>query len=88
MIQEKSEVLVSFLARAGKTGCWTRFSVTVLSWNFGVTVPERMGLGGYVECSHVPVDLEGVGVAEARHSDVWPMLFFRLKEHTVSQAQH
>jgi hypothetical protein len=27
-------------------------------------------------------------MVEERHSDVWHMLFFRLKEHTVSQAQH
>jgi len=47
-----------------------------------------VGLGGYVEFSHVPVDPNGAGVAEARHSDAWPMLLFRLKEHTVSQAQH
>jgi hypothetical protein len=53
-----------------------------------VTVPGRMGLGGYVDCSHVPVDLEGVGMTEARHSDAWPMLFFRLKQHAASQAQH
>jgi len=47
-----------------------------------------VGLGGYVEFSLVSVDLNGVGVAVARHSVVLPMLFFRLKEHAVSQAQH
>jgi hypothetical protein len=47
-----------------------------------------VGFGGDVEFSHVPVDLNGVGVAVARHSVVWPMLFFRLEEHAVSQAQH
>jgi len=47
-----------------------------------------MGFGGDVEFSHVSVDLNGVGVAVARHSDVLLMLFFRLKEHVVSQVQH
>jgi hypothetical protein len=47
-----------------------------------------VGFGGDVEFSHVPVDLNGAEVAGARHSDALPMLLFRLKEHTVSQAQH
>jgi hypothetical protein len=45
-------------------------------------------LGADASYSHVSVDLDGAGVAEARHSDAWPMLFFRLKEHEVLQAQH
>jgi hypothetical protein len=67
---------------------WTCFSVTCFSLAFSVTVSACPSLGGNVECSLVSVDLNGVGVAEERHSDVWPMLFFRLKEHMVSQAQH
>jgi hypothetical protein len=47
-----------------------------------------VGFGGDVEFSLVSVDLNGVGVAVARHSDVWHMLFLRLEEHAVSQVQH
>jgi hypothetical protein len=47
-----------------------------------------VGLGCYAGFSHVSVDMEGAGLAVARHSDVLAMLFFRLKEHTVLQAQH
>ena len=67
---------------------WTCFSVTCFSLAFGVTVLAWPRLSGYVECSHDSVDLNGAGVAEERHSDVLAMLLFRLKEHTVSQAQH
>jgi hypothetical protein len=67
---------------------WTCFSVTGFSLAFGVTVPAWPRLSGYVEGSQVTDDLNGAGVAEARHSDVLPMLFFRLKEHAVLQAQH
>jgi hypothetical protein len=35
-----------------------------------------VGFGGDVEFSLVSVDLQGVGVAEARHSDVLPMCSF------------
>jgi hypothetical protein len=63
-------------------------SVTGFFLAFGVTVPEWPRLSGYVERSQVTDDLNGAGMTEARHSVVWHMLFFRLKEHVVSQAQH
>jgi hypothetical protein len=75
--------LISASSKRSMFGMWggltfvlTCFSVTVLSCSFGVTVSAWPSLGGDVEFSRVPVDLNGVGVAGARHSVVLPMCFF------------
>ena len=67
---------------------WTCTLVAAFPVAIVAAISEWLGLGGYAECSHVPVDVDRWERRRKSACEVLLMLFFGLERHAGWQVQH